>query len=79
MDLVRGGSGFAVDIGTEETGYHAELRRGSGSDGLEPVCVYRRSALIASEKTGELPAVADLQEWLRFVIEHVMETADTRV
>jgi len=83
VKLARVRLGFVLYIGTEEAGYHVQLRPGPESGGLEPVRVHRGDILTASETEPGLPGIDGLADWLRFVIEYAAETAreetDSRV
>ncbi|QCC47655.1 hypothetical protein [Halobellus limi] len=78
VDLVRDSRSFALDVGTESDGFRVALRLDPESGRLEPARVYRGTALIASSEAETLPGIDQLDEWLRFVIEHATEDADVR-
>jgi hypothetical protein len=76
VDLVKDSRGFALDVGTETSGYRVELEH--GRDELVPNQGYRGTTLIASEESAALPGIDQLDEWLGFVIEYATEGADIR-
>ncbi|MFD1599346.1 hypothetical protein [Halobellus rarus] len=78
VDLVRDSRGFALDVGTEADGFRVALRLDSESGRLEPTRIYRGTVLIASSEAEALPGIDQLDEWLRFVIEHATEGVDVR-
>ena len=76
VDLVRTGRAFALDVGTESTGYHVIFRSSSRSESLEPVRAYRGSTLIASNDSERIPGIDGVSEWLQFVIEYATESME---
>jgi len=71
-DLVRDTNGaFALEIEGDEQRWRVELQPDPQTGELEAVCAFENGSVTAHATDSTQPAIAELDQWLRFVIRHV--------
>ena len=73
-DLVRDTNGaFALEIESDqdEQRWRVELQPDQRTGDLTPVCAYANGCVIAHAEDSTQPDIAELAQWLRFVIRYI--------